>query len=426
MTNRGRTALTAGLAIVVLIVSTQCRSATTDTLDRLEPVAPTAADTDAASDTAPVTSPVTTTDARGGSPTTIASPPVPPTSDAPLPSGPDIAAIEVELVEVTGLDRPVNLAVRGTTANVVVDDDLYIVSQSGSIIAVDPVTGETRRVADLSAVTSADGERGLLGLAFSLDGRRAYVNYTANDGATIIAAYGVADDGTFDPDSAETILRIEQPYGNHNGGHLLMAPDGALLVGMGDGGAADDPDRVALDPDELLGKLLRIDTAASSTTPEILASGLRNPWKFTLDPVTGELWIADVGQNDTEEINRIAFDRLAGTSFGWSAYEGDRRFNTDLAADGHHPPAFVYRHGDDGCSISGGTVYRGRAIPAMYGAYVFGDYCSGRVWALDPSTGDRIEIARVEAVTAVLAGSDGELYVLDHAGAVARISAGRP
>lgn len=360
----------------------------------------------------------TVTDPGGGNPTTA--------------SRPDLDAVAIEFSEIGVFDRPVDLAVRPG------DAALYIAEQAGRIWRVNGST--TEMVADLSALTVGEGEKGLLGLAFSPSGDRAYVNYTDLAGDTVIAEYRISDGGVVDPTSSRFLMQIPQPYGNHNGGGLVVDGDGHLLIGLGDGGAAGDPARRALDPNDLLGKILRIDPEPDDETglayrippdnpyadgvggrPEILISGVRNPWKLSIDPATGDLWVADVGQDSVEEATRLSADEVAGASLGWGAFEGDQRFNEDQPAEGHLPPTLTYRHGDLGCSISGGAVYRGRAISALVGAYVFGDFCSGRVMAVDPESGRSIELARVSPVSAVLPGPDGEMHVASYEGEVWRL-----
>lgn len=343
----------------------------------------------------------------------------------------------IELVEVTRLDRPVGLATRRG------DPAVYVVEQDGRVIAVDPASGGTVVVLDVSDLTSAQGERGLLGLAFHPGGDRAYVNSTDRaDDTTVVAEYAVGVDGVFDPQTRRVVLEIEQPFGNHNGGHLTFGPDGHLYIGMGDGGSAGDPLRASLDLGTPLGKLLRIDPTpgperpytipddnpfvdVDGAAPEIFSIGLRNPWKFEFDRLTGDLWIADVGQNEQEEINHVPADggapAGAGLSFGWSAFEGTLRFNEDQDPDGHVDPVFTYQTGVEGCSISGGTPYRGEEIPALQGGYVYSDYCSGTIWAFDVATGRNLTLGQATSVTSVLPGPGGELFVTSHAGPLLRI-----
>jgi glucose/arabinose dehydrogenase len=343
---------------------------------------------------------------------------------------------QVEFVTIAELAAPVDLAWRSG------DPTLYVVGQAGTITAVDAATGATRPVLDITDLTDAAGERGLLGLDFAPAGNRAYVNYIDANGDTVIAEFAVGPDGTFDPASERVLLNVDQPYSNHNGGDLAIGPDGMLYIALGDGGSGGDPERRALDVGTLLGKISRIDPTVPTELPytvpgdnpfagtegalgEIWSIGLRNPWKFTFDPVTHDLWIADVGQNQIEEVDFVAAPADGsvagrGASFGWSAYEGNARFNDDQPADGHVAPVLTYTHAD-GCSISGGAPYRGAAIPDLWGGYVYSDYCSGTVWVLDLAGARNLELGNVPSVTAVVAGPDQELYVLSAEGSVNRI-----
>ncbi len=350
----------------------------------------------------------------------------------------------VAFTQIAELVAPVDLAWRTG------DDGLYVAEQGGRVVRVDADGSST--VLDISDLTEAGGERGLLGVTFAPGGELAYVNYTDLDGWTIIAEYPVDADGTFQTgDSARLVMEIEQPYPNHNGGDLTFGPDGMLYIGMGDGGSAGDPGRRATDLSTPLGKLLRIDPTPSGgglytvpadnpfvgddgAAPEIWASGLRNPWRFSFDRETGDLWIADVGQGAFEEIDVApatgGVDAGKGLSFGWSAFEGDARFNGDVPAEGHTPPIITYDHGA-GCSVSGGTRARGTGAGTLAGWYVYGDYCSGTVWALEV-TGDgpamapgrNLELGNVTSLTAVVDGPDGELYALSQAGPVLRLDDG--
>lgn len=338
------------------------------------------------------------------------------------------------------LANPVDLAWRSG------DDALYAVLQGGTIVPLqDGVAGAP--VLDVSAIIVSGGEQGLLGLAFHPSKPLAYVNYTNNDGDTVIAEYAVATDGTFDPASARTLLNIEQPYSNHNGGNLEFGPDGFLYIGMGDGGSGGDPERRALNVSELLGKMLRIDptplgdqpytipadnpfVGIEGARPEIWSVGMRNPWRFTFDSATGDLWIGDVGQGEWEEIDlaRAVDGGGRGLNFGWSAFEGTHRLNDDQAADGVTMPIFEYQHGEAGCSVSGGDVYHGSEVPSLAGWYVFSDYCSGIVTALHQTDGaltGHVELGTVGGVSAICSGPDGQLYVLSlNDNAIYRIAAG--
>jgi glucose/arabinose dehydrogenase len=348
----------------------------------------------------------------------------------------------VTFTEVAGLERPVDLAWRAG------DDGLYIVEQHGRIVRV--AGDESTTALDISDLTEGSGEQGLLGLAFTPSGDIAYINYTDDNGDTTITEHPVAADGTFETgDLARVVLQIDQPYDNHNGGGLEFGPDGFLYIGTGDGGDGGDPERRATDLTSLLGKMLRIDPTISEgqpysvppdnpfvgtdgVAPEIWSSGLRNPWRYAFDSVTGDLWIADVGQNTWEEINVApateGVDAGKGLSFGWSAFEGDERYNDDVSPDGHTPPFATYDHDEGDCSISGGVRVRGGSVPALDGWYVYADYCSGRVWALevigegaDMEAGRVVELGQVEAPTAAIAGPAGEVYVLSRSGPVYRL-----
>ncbi len=307
----------------------------------------------------------------------------------------------------------------------------YAVEQGGLIKLVGDDGSPGEVMADLTALTDERGEQGLLGLAFSRDGRTAFVNYTDLDGHTTVDRLAVADDGSFDVASRQTIYTLEQPYRNHNGGDLIVSPDGRyLFVFNGDGGSADDPDRYALDASTELGKIVRIDLEASNEDPDsvppasIWSSGLRNPWRAYLDPITEDLWVADVGQNKWEEINVVSLAESEGASFGWSAFEGTVEFNADqlpihLNYD-EVMPIHTYPHENDDCSISGGAVYRGSGIAVVGTWYVFSDFCSGNVRALciteSRTTCGEVSIGTVASSVAVLPDADGELWVLSLSG----------
>jgi glucose/arabinose dehydrogenase len=391
------------------------------------PDAPAASTTAVAVTAAPATAD-TTADTTPGAATDTAA-----TTAAPL--GDPV----VTLVPVVEASSPVDLAWRAG------DPTLFVVEQDGLIRPWrDGALGDA--VLDISDMTDAGGEQGLLGLTFTADGTRAYINYTDDNGDTRIVEYSVATDGTFEPASRRELLMIEQPYGNHNGGNVTIGPDGYLYVGMGDGGSGGDPERRALNVTTLLGKILRIDPAPAGDAPytippdnpfvgvagareEIWSVGVRNPWRMSFDRTTGDLWFGDVGQGDIEEIDVAWADEGAGRgyNFGWSAFEGSERFNEDQPPDGATPPIFEYEHGDAECSVSGGTVYRGKAIPALVGWYVYADYCSGTVFAIvvqDKALVDSIVLGQSERVSAVREGPDGELYVLSTGGTISQIQQG--
>lgn len=352
----------------------------------------------------------------------------------------------VTLVEIAGIERPLGLAWR------VDDEAMYVFSQPGQVVRVDGDDQTT--VLDITELATSGGERGLLGLAFSADGTKAYVNYTDRDGHTNVVEFDVEPDGVFDQASMRVVLFVEQPEDNHNGGDLHFGPDGMMYVALGDGGPGRDPDRRAQDLGDLLGKLLRIDPSQPSgdlgyaipadnpfvgvdgARPEIWAFGLRNPWRFSFDADNGDLWIADVGQAEVEEVDHAPADELGagrGLNFGWSGFEGSRPFNDDVSVTDHTPPVFEYSHDNDRCSISGGVRPRGDGAGDLAGWYLFGDFCSGELMAIEVSGdgadavvgSEMVVLAHVDGgVTAVSSGLDGTVYVFSYADSVYRVDVG--
>lgn len=333
-----------------------------------------------------------------------------------VPLEPRLPSLSVTLGEpIDGWDQPVDMADRAGR-------ETHVVERPGRVRRMndDGTPGEV--LLDITALTRAEGERGLLGLAYSPDGTRAFVNHTDLDGDTVVARYDVADDGTFDTASRQVILTIDQPYANHNGGDLVVTSTGDdLLVFTGDGGSGGDPDRESLDATSLLGKVVRLDPLVDAPEPEIVAVGLRNPWRVTSDPWTDDLWIADVGQGELEEINHVDLGDLPGSSFGWSAYEGTREFNADQL-DAHRAyrevmPVFEYEHVDGDCSISGGSVIRDDTVEVVGDWYLFSDFCSGVVRALcvEPGGLDTcglISLGTVPSSVGVLADHRQRIWVL--------------
>lgn len=342
----------------------------------------------------------------------------------------------VTLDAIGSFDEPVEVFARSA------DPRTFVVEQGGLLVAVAP--GSTEVVLDVRDLTNAQGERGLLGAAFHPSNDLLYIYYTDDDGDSVLAEFAIeTSTGIADRSSYRQVLTVDQPHNNHNGGELTFGPDGFLYLGLGDGGRANDPLRAALDLTSRLGKILRIDPLQSGgepftvpndnpfvgvadADPTIWSLGLRNPWKFSFDPGTGDLWIADVGQNEYEEIDRAqavdGVDAGRGLSFGWSAYEGNERFNEDQVDPQHTPPFLTYPREDGACSVSGGSVYRGSAIPELVGWYVFGDYCTGEIWGVDPSAAPvLVELARTESLVAIAQGGDGELYAVSLDGVVSRL-----
>jgi glucose/arabinose dehydrogenase len=299
---------------------------------------------------------------------------------------PPLASVHVGLEQIATLDQPLALATRSG------DRALYIAEKTGRVVAIRDDRVDPTPVLDLSGDVSLGGEQGLLGIAFSPDGRSLYVNYTDVDGDTRVVAYAMGR-RTAEPDTRRELLFVDQPYANHNGGDLVFGPDGYLYVGLGDGGSAGDPQGHAQSLESLLGKMLRIDPRpdrdrAYSIPPdnpfvdrdgaraEIWAYGLRNPWRYSFDRATGDLWIGDVGQNAWEEIDRLPAGTPPGANLGWNLVEGSRRFTGD-PPNGAVAPVYEYPHASGACTVIGGVVYRGDEIPDLVGAYLFADLCLG-------------------------------------------------
>jgi len=339
--------------------------------------------------------------------------------------------VDIELFA-TGFDNPVNLQNAG-------DDRLFVVEQAGliKILNSDGTTNATPFL-DISGQVSCCGERGLLGLAFHPDYANNgffFVNYTDNSGDTQVSRFSV-DSGNPNialPGSELPILDFDQPASNHNGGCVAFGPDGYLYIATGDGGGAEDPDNNAQNNELLLGKLLRIDidnpvggnnygipgdnpfAGNPSNKQEIWGYGLRNPWKFSFDSVTNDLWIGDVGQYDVEEINRVGSDE-AGLNYGWRCYEGSDPFNTTGCPSPttmEFPIAeYSSSTGSGNCSITGGNVYRGSAYPNFVGLYFFADVCSGLIGTVDQA-GDLTDHGNFNG-SWVSFGEDitGEIYIV--------------
>jgi glucose/arabinose dehydrogenase len=303
---------------------------------------------------------------------------------------------------------------------------VLVTTLDGRVHRLDVATGEHEVVLDLSGEISTGGERGLLGAAIDPAGERLYLDYTDDGGDTDIRSWPLDPDGRPVGGPGDGVLHLEigQPFENHNGGNLVFGPDGALWIGTGDGGGAGDRGDVAQDPDSLLGKMLRVvpdpagGVVAPSTNPdrdgrpEVWAVGLRNPWRYSFDRVTGRLWIGDVGQNTIEEVSVIdpSADR---PNLGWSILEGNNHYKGD-AEPGFTAPVVTYSH-DDGCSVAGGYVYRGTDVPALEGWYVFGDYCGGWVRAVPSDAPETEPVPLLEELGPVVAFAeldDGELLVL--------------
>jgi glucose/arabinose dehydrogenase len=324
---------------------------------------------------------------------------------------------------VRGLAAPVGIAsAKG-------DPRLYVVEQGGTIRIIERGRLLPGFMLDLRGRVSTGGEQGLLGLAFHPNyrtNRRFYVNYTDRNGDTRVVEYRSRGLRAI-ASSARQVLFVDQPYSNHNGGHVLFGPDGLLYVGLGDGGAGGDPEDRAQDMSSLLGKMLRIDVNRRGARPEIVALGLRNPWRYSFDRRTGDLYIGDVGQGNLEEIDFTPRNSPGLENYGWDLFEGRSRFEDTTQGPGDLVGP-IAQYGRDGghCSVTGGVVYRGTRVPAFAGRYLYADYCSGTFWSLKvlggQATGLRRESFRVENPTSFGEDSAGEVYVTSHGGTVYRLA----
>lgn len=390
----------------------------------------------------------------------------PATTDAPptttedastsVPSVGTLEGVAVGFDEIANFDdTPMAMAVRDG------DEDLvYVALRSGTLVRLDPSAGPdapAEPMLDFRDDVSTESEQGFLGLAFAPDGEHLYVSYTNSSGDTRIDEYAVQGEGTaatIEAESRREVLGVDQPFANHNGGNIAFGPDGYLYLGLGDGGAGGDPDDRAQDPTDLLGKFLRIDPTAGDTPygvpednpnvggangtearTEIWLRGVRNPWRWSFDPLTGDLWIADVGQDEVEEIDLLPNDgtgRNAGraANLGWNEMEGDQPYEGGQPPSGYVGPVLTYRHADGGCSVTGGYVYRGTDVPDLEGAYLYTDYCLGHLQAalVDGSrqVNDQADLGALPASAPVSFGqdADNELYVLFEGGQLVRLTAG--
>jgi len=371
-----------------------------------------------------------------------------------FPVDPPTPPLTVALRKVlSGLDSPTSIANAG-------DGRLFVTEQPGRIVVVDHGALQPAPFLDLSSLVTAGGERGLLGLAFHpryAQNGLFFVYYNDLSGADTIARYQVSreDPGRADPGSGRILLRVPKPFDNHDGGQLQLGPDGYLYAGTGDGGAGGDPNCFAQQWNTLLGKLLRLDVDSHAATapyydipadnpfrsggfmpPEVWAYGLRNPWRFSFDRQTGDLYIADVGQSRREEIDFQPAGTPGGRNYGWKVMEGSSCFATDACPAStppcHSPrltlPVLDYGHGEE-CAVTGGYVSRSRSLPQAWGAYFFGDFCSGRLWTAERIAGAwqvRKLPVRAPSVSTFGQGSDGELYLATLDGSLYQLVPQRP
>ncbi len=382
----------------------------------------------------PTGAPATTAAPSGGSSAPHVSP------SGTLADRPDLGAVRVSVDPfVDGLEGPIWVTNAGDGS-----DRLFVAEQAGRIRIVSGGRLQATPFLDITDRVTSGGERGLLGVAFppgfGPERPQAYVHYSGQDGATVISEFrlSTSDANVLDPASERVILTEPQPYSNHNGGWIGFDSTGMLLVALGDGGAGGDPENRASDPASLLGKMLRLDVLGVTSgapyaipadnpyagrtdgRPEILHLGLRNPFRASVDQATGDLWIGDVGQNAWEEVD-TAPAGARGLDFGWRRWEGRHCYDpaTDCDPAGVAMPVTEYGHGS-GCSVIGGVVYRGSALPALRGAYLFSDYCTGTLWGLDAGlAAAQAPITLLEtgaSISSIGTGEDGEVYLTDLGG----------
>ena len=361
-----------------------------------------------------------------------------------LAAGPLLAQQIGTVAVVSGINAPTDIQNAGDGSG-----RLFFVQQNGIIRALRNGALLATPFLDIQNKTHQDGERGLLGLAFPpgfAASQRFYVDYTDLNGDTIIAQYRVSTNPDAADASSETVLlKITQPFANHNGGQVRFGPDGYLYIGMGDGGSAGDPMRNGQNRGVLLGKLLRIDVESAPgqvrippgnpfvntacARPEIWAYGLRNPWRFSFDRATHDLWIADVGQDTYEEVNFQPASSRGGEDYGWNLMEGLHCYTPGCQMQGLTLPIAEYTHAAGGCSVTGGFVYRGRLSPGLRGIYLYGDYCSGRIWGIERignSWNNRQVLASGYTISTFGEDEAGEMYVANQSnGTIYRIEGSR-
>lgn len=374
-------------------------------------------------------------------PKATSSPPVP-TSPAPTLPEPS-PNFSPALVEIGRFDQPIHVAAPAGDAR------LFVVEREGRIKILVEGKPLPAPFLDIAGKVLSGGERGLFSIAFSPDyssSGLAYVSYTDRAGDSRVDEYRVSSDpNRLDPEKRRQILFVKQPFANHNGGLILFDPSGMLVVGLGDGGSGGDPGNRAQNLSELLGKLVRIDPRRPSSSnaygipsdnpfigrsgarPEIWAYGLRNPWRFSFDPATRDLYVADVGQNRVEEIDYVPPAAQAGANFGWRKYEGDRLFTDDRIDESKLVrPIHTFALGGPSCAVTGGSVYRGE-VKSLRGFYIYADFCEGKIKGFRVRAGAAVEHTTFDLpVVSDLASfgedSAGELYVASLRGSVFRVA----
>ncbi|MGI9597765.1 MAG: PQQ-dependent sugar dehydrogenase [Acidimicrobiales bacterium] len=385
-----------------------------------------------------------TTTVTVGSTTTLSEEPGP-------PEDPQWLGQNLQLLTLATLES--QMALTGRSGG----DDLWIAERPGRVRQIQRrVDLEEKQqslrlmntvVLDITDRVTTAGEGGLLGLAFSTNGRFLYVSYTNNDGTSVVAEYEMGTTNAF-PETERILLQVEQPFSNHNGGQISLGPDGFLYLALGDGGSGGDPLDSGQDTQTLLGSILRIDPAAPTEAspygvpadnpfadgvdgrPEIWLWGVRNPWRFSWAAETDDLWIVDVGQEQIEEVTVLRRESTPagkGANLGWRIMEGDQLFNGEEPPPGHVAPILTYDHSNDRCSITGGYVYRGDLNRALQGVYLFADFCTGEVFGMDLLADGQLVVGNLifdrptANVISFGEGSEGELYLLEAGGQVSLI-----
>jgi glucose/arabinose dehydrogenase len=375
------------------------------------------------------------TSGTASAPSTADSAPATSAPPAQPPTQAELNRVAVELDRVALAQTPVALAVANDNTT------FYVGERAGLVRVIRDGRLDRRPLLDLTDRVVVEGEGGLLGVAVAPDGRHLYVSFTDAEHAVRLVEVTLDADGVV-PGSRREVLTIPQPSTRHHGGNIAFGPDGLLWLGVGDGSPGGDPANAAQSLGELSGKLLRLDPTPTGSKgytvpasnpfvkrtgarPEIWAFGLRNPWRFSFDRATGDLWIGDVGQYIVEEIDGIGLRRSAGANFGWRRLEGSRRYSGSPPPNAV-PPVHEYYHRNGRCAVIGGHVYRGSQIRGLQGAYVYGDVCDGRIRALSYPRGKPVRHRdlglRLPGLVSFAESRDGELYALSLADGIYRLT----
>jgi glucose/arabinose dehydrogenase len=438
--NHKRTNLLFWTGLLFLLLSA-CSSPSTQSTSSTIPASPsdtpTVSNLDTSTQDLPATSTAVPTQSSSPSPSSTSTPTESQPSVTALPD----ASLYTWAVVASGLDSPVGLVNAGDGSG-----RLFVVEKSGLIEIIkngEVAPGPFLDIRDI--VGSTGSEQGLLGLAFDpqyQENGYFYVNYTDIQGNTVIARYSVTSFNAdrADAESEKRLIYVDQPFANHNGGEMVFGPDGYLYIGLGDGGSGGDPHGNGQSTNTLLGKILRIDVdhgdpySVPVDNPfvngggnlDIWAYGLRNPWRFSFDLLTHDLYIGDVGQDMWEEIDFLLAGSPGGSNFGWNYMEGTHPYQSSPPAGLKLiPPVAEYSH-NNGCSVTGGYVYRGKELPDWQGVYLYGDYCSGKVWGLlhmpDGSWKNALLFETTARISSFGEDEAGEIYLVDISGTIYRLS----